>query len=136
MTRKEMIEELVEYFISENIVVHGARGIEGYKSPSEIVNNGFGDSLPRVPDVVGVDREKQRVVFGIVKCDRSSLDSEDALTEYSVFLDHKSEKGEQASVLYVLLPSDLQQEFAHIITHYIHREYWHRLIPVVSRFTL
>jgi hypothetical protein len=131
-----MIEELVDFFLSERFIVHGARGLEGYKSPPSIKNDGYGDGLPRVPDVVGVDREKQRVIFGIVKDDRSSLDSEDALTEYNVFLDHKSHMGEQASLLYVLLPPGLLQEFTQMITHYIHREYWHRIVPVLSKHTM
>ena len=136
MNRMAMIEELVEFFISEHIVVHGAKAVGGFNAPPEIINNGFGDSRPRIPDVIGLDKGKRRVVFGIVRCARGELDSEEALTDYNVFLDHRAEKGTEASVLYVLLPQTLLHEFTGIITHYIHREYWHRILPIVSKHPL
>ena len=106
---------------------------EGYKRPPPIANSGFGDGKPRTPDVVGVDGEKQRIVFGLVRENRESLDSEDSLTEYNVFLDHKADQGDHASMVLVMLPSALVHEFTGIVTHYIHREYWHRIIPVASK---
>lgn len=131
-----MIEELVDFFLSEQIVIHGVKGMDGFKTTPEIVNNGYGDFRPRIPDIIGLDREKRRVIFGIIKCERSELDSEEALTEYNVFLDHRSERGDEASVLYVLLPGEFLQEFTGMITHYIHREYWHRILPIVSKHPL
>lgn len=131
-----MIEELVDFFISEQIVVFGAKAVDGFNTPPEIENNGYGDSRPRIPDVIGMDKAKRRVAFGIVKCERSELDSEEALADYNVFLDHRSERGDEASVLYVLLPGEFLQEFTGMITHYIHREYWHRIKPVVSKHPL
>ena len=130
---KHYVEELVKFLIQEGIVVHAARGMEGYKTPSPVRNDGYGKSLPRRPDVVGFDFKKRRIVFGLVRTDQKSLDSEDSLEEYNVFLDHNSQMRDQASLLYVLLPTGLVQEFTSIITHYIHREYWHRIVPVGSQ---
>lgn len=132
--RKLMREELIEFFLAEHIIIYGARELEGFKSPPPIPNDGYGDSKPRVPDVIGLDKERDRIVFGIIKSERNDLDSEDALTEYNVFLDHRAGAGESASVLYVLLPAELLNEFTGIITHYIHREYWHRIRLVVSKW--
>jgi hypothetical protein len=126
----------VNFLARENITVHGAREVEGYKPPPLIQNDGYGDLRPRRPDVIGVDSEKHRIVFGLVRPDRKSLDTEESLLEYNVFLDHNAGKGDQASVVYVLIPAALAQEFTSVITHYIHREYWHRIIPVESRHTL
>jgi len=133
MDRRALIEELVEFFIAEHIIVHGAKGVEGFDDPPEITNSGYGDSRPRIPDVIGLDKEKRRIVFGIVRSARGELDSEEALAEYNVFLDHRYAKGDEASVLYVLLPGEFLQDFTGLITHYIHREYWHRIKPVVSK---
>ena len=130
--RVQLIEELVAVFLKQRYVVHGARSLEGYKRPPAIPNCGFGDGKPRVPDVVGVDGEKERIVFGLVREDRESLDSEDSLTEYNLFLDHKADEGDSASLVLVMLPAALMHEFTGIITHYIHREYWHRILPVAS----
>ena len=127
---KTLIHQLVRYLRAEGIEVKAARGIEGMDPPPAVVNDGFGSSRPRRADVIGFDPRGRRVVFGLVRPDRGSLDSEDALEEYNVFLDHNAGQGEQASAVYVILPQDLVNEFSSIVTHYIHREYWHRLIAV------
>jgi len=130
--RHRLVEELLEVFLREKFVVHGAQLLEGYKRPPPIANTGFGNGKPRTPDIVGVDGEKQRIVFGLVRENRESLDSEDALTEYNVLLDHKADQGDRASLVFVMLPSNLVHEFTGIVTHYIHREYWHRIVSVPS----
>ena len=38
--------------------------------------------------------------------------------------------GDRASLLLVMMPEELIPEFLAMITHYIHREYWHRVVPV------
>jgi hypothetical protein len=131
--RRRLVEELVEYFIAQQFTVHGAKGISGYKPPPTIPNDGFGDLKPRVPDVAGLEREKQQIVFGIIRETKEELDAEQSLTDYNVFLDHNHGAGDQASGLVVLLPSSLSTDFMNILTHYIHREYWHRVTTVVSR---
>jgi len=133
--RNRLVEELIDFFLHEEFEVHGARNIEGYTMPPTIPNSGYGDNRPRSPDVIGFDPKSHRIVFGIVRMDRESLDNEESLTDYNVFLDHNAQRGEQASVVYVMLPDALVQEFTDIITHYIHREYWHRIIPVRARPT-
>ncbi len=131
--RSHFVEELVEYFLSQRYIVHGARGVQGYKPPPAILNDGFGDLRTRVPDVIGLDRENTRIVFGIIRENREELDAEQSLTDYNVFLDHKQAAGNQASQLVVLLPHSLVSDFTTILTHYIHREYWHRVTTVTSR---
>ncbi len=125
-----MLRHLVSTFIREGYVVKGAKGIEGFDGPPAIRNRGFGSRRDRVPDVVGLDEGRKRIVFGLLREDRKSLDSEDALEEYNVFLDHNEGLGTRASLLLVLVPAGLLAEFTSMITHYIHREYWHRIIPV------
>lgn len=126
------VQELVDYFLKAGYVVHAAKGIPGYAHPPAITNDGFGDLHPRFPDVIGVDRERQRIVFGIVKETQEDITNETSLTDYNVYLDHKHTAGVHASLLVVLLPQELMTEFTSVLTHYIHREYWHRVIPVAS----
>lgn len=128
-----MVHELVAYFSDQGFLVHGAQSVGGYQPPSPVANNGFGDGRPRVPAVAGLDKVHLRIVFGIVRETRASLDSEESLTEYNVFLDHNAARGEQASILYVIMPQELINDFTSIITHYIHREYWHRIVPLVGK---
>ncbi len=128
--RQSMIGDLVRFMKDEGFTVHAARGVEGYKPPTPVHNDGYGRSLDRRPDVVGFDFHHKRIVFGVVRTDKRNMESEDALEEYNVFLDHNAGLRDQASVLYVMLPEDLIREFTALITHYIHRDYWHRVITV------
>ncbi len=129
-SRDLLVQTLVDLLANDGVEIKGARGIEGLEMPPEIANTGFGSARDKRPDVIGFDHEHRRIVFGIVRENRESLDSEEALEEYNVFLDHNASLGEQASMVYVMMPHDLVAEFTSIITHYIHRDYWHRLIAV------
>lgn len=131
-SRDDLAAELVQYFLREGFEVRGACGAGGYGPPPAIRNDGYGSARPCRPDVIGYDAGRRRIVFGLVRMDGESLDSESSLEEYNVLLDHNAGLGEQASVLYVLLPESLLEEFTSLITHYIHREYWHRVVPVAS----
>ena len=122
----------MRYFTGQGFIVHGALGVEGQPPPAPVRNDGYGSAKPRTPDVVAFDTVRKRVVFGLVRPDKESLSSEESLEEYNVFLDHNHNLGEQASAVFVLLPDLLLQEFTSVITHYVHREYWHRIIPVCA----
>ena len=128
-----MTQELVALLREEGFEIKGARMVAGFDPPPPIANDGFGSARPRRPDVIGFDTARRRIVFGVVRPDRASLDTEDALEEYNVFLDHNAGAGEQASVLYVIMPESLVNEFTSIMTHYIHRDYWHRVIIVRAK---
>ena len=130
-SRRNLILKLLDYFLSEGFTVHGARDVDGYKLPPLMKNDSFGKLLPHRPDVIAMD-PKRRIVFGIVRETRSELDCEDSLEEYNLYLDHNAALGEQASVVYVMMPQQLVGEFTDIITHYIHREYWARITPVAA----
>ncbi len=125
------VEELIALFKTRGYELHGAIGLEG-REPLSIRNDGFGSGRARQPQVVGFDAESRRIVFGLVRVNREDLDSEDSLEEYNVFLDHNAGLGKQASLVLVLMPATLIADFTAIISHYIHREYWDRIIPVAS----
>jgi hypothetical protein len=125
------VSQLVALFTARGYELHGAAGMEG-KEPPDIKNDGFGSGRARRPLVIGFDREARRIVFGVARSTRESLENEESLEEYNVFLDHNAGLGKRASLLLVLMPPDLIPEFTNIITHYIHREYWNRIIPVAA----
>jgi hypothetical protein len=125
------VGELVTLFRTRGYELHGAVGMEGQEPPA-IRNDGFGSGQARRPQVIGFDAEARRIVFGLVRLNREDLDSEESLEEYNVFLDHNAGLGKQASLVLVLMPADLVPDFTAIISHYIHREYWDRIIPVAS----
>lgn len=131
-SRETLLKELIDLFVSEGIEIKGANGVAGYDPPPAIPNDGYGSAQPRRADVVGFDPALRRVVFGLVRTDKKSLDSEESLEEYNVFLDHNAGLRDRASAVYVLMPQDLVNEFTAMITHYVHREYWHRIVAVGS----
>jgi hypothetical protein len=130
--RRRLVGELVNHFLGEGFSVHGAVHCPPYALPPLIKNDQFGEMIPRRPDVVAFERAKNRILFGLVRTGRAELDSESSLEEYNLLLDHNAGLGEAASRLYVIMPSVLIPEFTNVITHYIHREYWHRVITVGS----
>ena len=130
--RGEMVEEMVRLFAARGYEVRGAAGVEGIDPPPAIRNEGFGSGKPHRPDVIGFDKQPGRIVFGLVRETRKDLDTEGSLEEYNVFLDHNATLGDRASLLLVLMPPALISEFTAILTHYIHRDYWYRVLPVAS----
>lgn len=131
--RQFLRHALVSFFIEEGYEIRGAVGVPPYPPSPTIANDGYGSGRPRAPQVLGWDIARRRIVFGLVRESRWKLDSEDSLEEYNVFLDHNAKMGEQASLLVVAMPEELLTEFTSLITHYIHREYWHRVVPIGSR---
>jgi hypothetical protein len=129
----KLVTDLLEFFREEKLEIHGVKGVPDYPAPPYVKNEGFNDADPRQPDIVGLDTSAHRIAFGIVRGHAKDLAAEDSLAEYNIFLDHNAHLGPRASVLYVMIPGNLLHEFTHIITHYIHREYWNRIIPVPSR---
>jgi hypothetical protein len=125
------VDELVALFKIRGYELHGAIGMDGPEPPA-IRNDGFGSGRARKPQVIGFDPESRRLVFGLVRANREELDNEDSLEEYNVFLDHNAGMGKQASLVLVLMPASLIPDFTAIVSHYIHREYWDRIIPVAS----
>jgi hypothetical protein len=128
--QEKMLQAFVRVFQEEGYDIQGVRSLAGYATPPAVKNRGFGSGRHRVPDIAALDTERKRIVFGVVRQNRKSLDTEEALEEYNVLLDHNEGLGSQASLLLVQMPAELLPEFTSIITHYIHREYWHRIVPV------
>jgi hypothetical protein len=130
--RGALVGELVRLFIARGYEVRGAAGLDGHEPPPLIRNEGFGSGKPHRPDVIGFDKQGGRIVFGLVRETKKDLDTEASLEEYNVYLDHNAGLGPRASLLLVLMKPELIPEFTSILTHYIHRDYWHRVLPVAS----
>jgi hypothetical protein len=125
-----LLTKLHATFQSAGFDIRGAHGIDGVPPSPLIPNDGFGSGKDRRPDLIGFDPEKRRIVFGLVREKREELDSEESLEDYNVFLDHNAGLGDRASAVYVIMPAELTADFSDIVSHYIHREYWGRIIGV------
>jgi hypothetical protein len=101
--------------------------------PEYVPNDSFGLMRARRPAVLAFDPARQREVFGLVRLSKAELASEESLEEYHLFLDRNADGGPAAAAVYVIVPEDLLAEFTGILTHEIHPEYWHRIIPVPFR---
>jgi len=130
--RAGMTRELIDLFQEEGFRILGACGVAGYPSPAPIHNDGYGDQQDKVPDALAYDDQKKCFVIGLVITGDESLESEELLTEYNVFLDQKDAVTGEPHHLYILLPPALTSDLTALLTHYIHREYWHKLVLVPS----
>ena len=126
-------DELVDYFKKEAFIVLGVRDSHTFPPSPSLHNDGYGDQENKHPDIFAFDPESGCHVVGIVRKTRQELESEGSLTEYNVFLDQKDDQNNKPYRLYVILPDTLADEFTAFIQHYIHREYWYRIIVVRSR---
>jgi hypothetical protein len=131
-TRSTLHAGLHAFFVSAGFEIHGETDVEGFPLPPFIHNDGFGSGKDRRPVIIGFDHERRRIVFGVVRERREDLDAEDSLEEYNVFLDHNTELGDRASALYVIMPQEFMPDFSDIVSHYIHREYWGRIVGVAN----
>ena len=130
--RELLIHELLEYFEKEGFRILSAKNEIGYQLPSAVPNDGYGDQQNKTPDILAYNDEKKNFVLGIVKMQDDNLESEESLTEYNVFLDQKDDITGEPHRLYIMLPSSRVHEMTALLTHYIHREYWHKVVIVAS----
>lgn len=129
----DLIKELLELFKKEQFEILGARNIRGYRHPSPIKNDGYGDQENKSPDVFAFDPQRRVYSIGIAKTGEGDLDSEHSLTQYNVFLDHHHQESGEPSRLYIIVPASKVNDLTAIITHYIHREYWQKIFIVSSQ---
>lgn len=131
--RVQLVHELLEYFLKENFETVAARDVSGYRQPQAIHNEGFGDQEDKQPDLIAFDRARQCFLLGVARTGEQDLESEGSLTEYNVFLDQVDDRFGKPYRLYIITPSNKINQLTSLITHYIHREYWHRITFVSSR---
>lgn len=127
-----LVEELVKLLERGGFTVSGADGVAGYASPIELPNDGYGDQEDKAPDVYAYDPKEKRYIIGEAKTGIGDLETDHALTQWNVFLDQFHSRTGKPAVLYVILPALKVPVFQGLITHYIHREYWHRVVVVSS----
>jgi hypothetical protein len=131
--RKGLVEELLEVFHNENFDILAGINLRSFPLPAPCHNDGYGDQEDKVPDLIAHDPATKSYIVGIVRPNKESLDSEESLTEYNVFLDQKDPDTGTPYRLYINVPASLVNDLSALIHHYIHREYWYRVVVVTSR---
>lgn len=130
--RQVLIQELTGMFEGGGLKILGAVGSEKYDAPPRLKNEGYGDQEDKRPDVFALDEKTGQYVIGIARLGGSDLETDDALTQYNVFLDQFDPRTGERSRLIVILPSSKVAEFNTLITHYIHPELWGAISVVGS----
>lgn len=129
---QDLTRELVELFLHEGFLVSGADGVDGYTPPPELNNDGYGDQEDKAPDVYAYDQKRKVYIIGEAKTGKGDFETEHALTQYNVFLDQIMRTTGRPFYCYIIVPASLLASLQALLTHYIHRDYWHRLIFVSS----
>ena len=133
LKHSRLLEELATYFQGEGFKILSARGLPEFPPPEPIHNDGYGDQQEKVPDLVALDEVNGHCVLGVVRTGDGDFESEGALTEYNVYLDQTDRYYKKPYRVYLIAPSERIHELNALITHYIHREYWHKVIFVSSK---
>jgi hypothetical protein len=118
--------------LHEGFTVSAADGMTGYALPLELTNDGYGDQEDKAPDVYAYDAKRKCYVIGEAKTGAGDLETNHALTQWNVYLDQSHPRTGHPSYLYVILPSSKVPLFQALLTHYIHRDYWDRVVVVSS----
>jgi hypothetical protein len=134
--REKLVAELLEAFIANGYIIKGAFGDPRYPTTLPLSNDGYGDQRSKRPSILAFDSKEGSFVIGTARTTYDELSTEESLTEYDVFLDQTDPKTGKPFRLFVILPSALVVEFNALIHHYIHREYWHRIVVVESGIQL
>ena len=124
--------ELLEYLLADGFTVLAAKDTDGYVEPVPEHNDGYGDQADKSPDVLAYDPREKRRIFGIVRTGVNDLESEGSLTEYNVFLDQTDKMTGDPCRLYIIIPPSKIQDLTALMTHYIHRDYWFKIVLVSS----
>ena len=128
-----LIRELHEVFQQRGFEIVGAEGIEGLGLPRPLPNDGYGDQESKAPDLCALDKITGCSIIGEAKTGDGDFETDHALTQYNVFLDQFDAQTGAPAVLFVIVPSSKVPEFNALITHYIHPDYWSRIVVVSSQ---
>ena len=132
---KDLVKELVKFFLSEEYAIVSAMGQEGYPQPSPLRNDGYGDQEEKYPEVMAYDKAEKRFAIGVIKQRGDDLESAHSLTQYDVYFDHRNPENGKSSRVCFLLPPDVIPQFTGVITHYIHPEYWENMTIISSKLS-
>jgi len=127
-----LTQELLGYFQNEGYDILSTKDSSLYPQPHPLVNDGFGDQEDKTPDILAFDKVKNRYAVGLIITEDEDIESEELLTKYNVFLDQRDHTTGNDYLLVILAPSSRLNDLTRLLTHYIHREYWHRLIIISS----
>jgi hypothetical protein len=129
----ELVAELVAIFRERGYKLLGADGVAGVPLPRPLPNDGYGDQQNKAPDIYAFDEATGCTIIGEAKTGKGDLETDHALTQYNVFLDQFDKRTGAPAVLFIILPADKIPEFNSLITHYIHRDYWGKIVVVSSQ---
>ncbi len=127
-----LVTELVEVFQARGFRILGADAIDGLPPVKPLPNDGYGDQQPKAPDIYAFDETTKCYIIGEAKTGNGDFETEHALTQYNVYLDQFDKHTGAPSILFVIIPASKVPEFNSLITHYIHRDYWSKIVIVSS----
>ncbi|MCX6135608.1 MAG: hypothetical protein NTU47_17510 [Ignavibacteriales bacterium] len=129
----ELVAELVDIFKERGYTLLGADGVAGLPRPKPLQNDGYGDQQAKAPDIYAYDENTRCYIIGEAKTGRGDFETDHALTQYNVFLDQFDKHTGAPAILFVIVPAAKIPEFNSLLTHYIHPDYWGKLVIVSSK---
>lgn len=127
-----LVEELLDVFRKRGFRIIGADGVAGVASVKPLPNDGYGDQQAKAPDIYAYDETTKCYIIGEAKTGEGDFETDHALTQYNVYLDQFDRHTDAPAILFVIVPAAKIPEFNSLITHYIHHDYWTKIVVVSS----
>ena len=129
----DLVEELVDIFRERGYRILGADRVTGVPFARPLPNDGYGDQQPKAPDIYAYDENTRCYIIGEAKTGNGDFETDHALTQYNVFLDQFDKHTGAPAILFIIVPATKIPEFNSLITHYIHHDYWTKIVVVSSK---
>jgi hypothetical protein len=126
--RSLMVHKLAEHLHAIDVTVLSAIELENLPLPKLFSNPGFGDQKRKQPHILGVHKSTGELYIGLVKTEGEDFTDENSRTEYDLYTDLAiRQKGIN---IYLMLHEDRIQQFNSFITHYLHPDFWEKIMLV------
>lgn len=126
--RRCMVHKLTAHLQAIDVNVLAAIDSDDLPLPKLFSNPGFGDQKRKQPHILGVHDKTGELFIGLVKTEQEDITDENSRTEYDLYTDlAMRQKGIN---IYLMLPEDRIQQFNSFITHYLHPDFWEKIIIV------
>ena len=132
---QQLIDELHGLFRSKGYRIIAGEGIPGLPLPRPLPNDGYGDQENKAPDLHAFDEQTGCTIIGEAKTGAGDFETEHALTQYNVFLDQFDKQTGAPAILFIIVPASSVPAFNTLMTHYIHPDYWAKIVLVPSEST-
>ncbi len=126
--RSLMVHKLAAHLRAIDVNVLAAIDTDDLPVPKLFSNPGFGDQKRKQPHILGVHNKTGELFIGLVRTKYEDFTDENSRTEYDLYTNIAMRQ--RGINIYLMLHEDRIQHFNSFITHYLHPDFWVKIIVV------